>query len=149
MVFAVFVFLNLTLGAALPTEPFILYSNLTSIIALDLNTYAQSVVLGGRHHVVPLGVDTVNDHIYFGEPLLGHIYRANYDGSSLMQVMEGVKNIEGMAIDWIGGKLYWTTFLLETIEVATLNGEYRKVLINTGLQHPRGIAVDPKAGYVQ
>ena len=89
----------------------------------------------------------MDQHIYFGEHTLGRIYRSNYDGTSKTLIMDGVKNVEGVAIDWIGRKLYWTTYKSQTIEVSTLDGKYRKVLINTGrLQKPRGMAVDPIAG---
>ena len=85
-------------------------------------------------------------HIYFGENTLGRIYRSNYDGSIKTLIMDDVGNVEGVAIDWIGRKLYWISYQSGTIEVATLDGNYRKVLINTGLENPRGMAVDPIAG---
>ena len=85
-------------------------------------------------------------HIYFVEHTLGRIYRSNYDGTSKTLIMDEVENVEGVAIDWIGRKMYWTTYQSETIEVATLDGKHRKVLINTGLEYPRGMAVDPIAG---
>ena len=88
----------------------------------------------------------MDQHIYFGEHTLGRIYRSNYDGTSKTLIIDGVKNVEGVAIDWIGRKLYWTTYKSATIEVSTLDGKYRKVLINIGLQSPRGMAVDPVAG---
>ena len=131
---------------ALPAEPFIIYSNVTNIHALNLQTLAKTDILGGLDHITPLGVDTVDQHIYFGENNLGRIYRSNYDGSSKTLIMDDIGNVEGLAIDWVGRKLYWTNYLSETIEVATLNGKYRKVLINAGLENPRGIAVDPIAG---
>ena len=109
---------------------------------------ARTNVLGGLDRAIPLGVDTVYNHIYFGEHTLGRIYRSNYDGSSKTLIMEDVKNVKGVAIDWIGRKLYWTTYKSETIEVATLDGKYRKVLVYVGLEYPRGMAVDPIAGYV-
>ena len=90
----------------------------------------------------------MNKHVYFGEHQLGRIYRSSYDGSGVTLIMEDVENVEGVAIDWIGGLIYWTTYTSETIEVATLNGQYRAVVINAGLEYPRGIAVDPIAGYV-
>ena len=129
-----------------PAEPFIIYSNLTNLNSLDLNNFVQTNILGGLDYVVPLGVDTVDKHIYFGEHTLGRIYRSNYDGSSKTLIMDEVVNVEGVAIDWIGRKMYWTTYKSETIEVATLDGKYRKVLINAGLEYPRGMAVDPIAG---
>ena len=129
-----------------PAEPFIIYSNLTNLNSLDLNNFVQTNILGGLDYVVPLGVDTVDKHIYFGEHTLGRIYRSNYDGSSKTLIMDEVVNVEGVAIDWIGRKMYWTTYKSETIEVATLDGKYRKVLINAGLEYPRCMAVDPIAG---
>ena len=88
------------------------------------------------------------NHIYFGEFTLGRIYRSNYDGSNKTLIMEDVKNVEGVTIDWIGRKLYWVASESETIEVATLEGKYRKVLVYVGLENPRGMAVDPIAGYM-
>ena len=133
---------------SLLSEPFILYSNLTNIRSLNLNTFVQSNVFGGLHRVIPLGFDTAQEHLFFGEHTLGRIYRSNYNGSSRTLIMEDVKNVEGLAIDWINRLLYWTTYTSGTIEVATLDGKYRKVLINAGLEYPRGMAVDPVAGYV-
>ena len=132
----------------MPREPYIIYSNITNLHALDLNTYARTDVLGGLNRAIPLGFDNVNKHIYFGEHTLGLIYRANYDGTSKTLLMKDVKNIEGVAIDWIGRNMYWTTYQSETIEVSKINGRYRKVLLNTELVYPRGLAVDPIAGYV-
>ena len=104
--------------------------------------------MGGRDRIVPLGFDSTTGHIYFGEHSQGRIYRSTYDGSDVTLIMEDVENVEGVAIDWVGGLMYWTTYISETIEVATLRGDYRAVVINAGLEYPRGIAVDPIAGYV-
>lgn len=58
-------------------------------------------------------------------------------------------NPSGVAVDWIGRKLYWTDSAKDTIEVASLeNSTLRTVLINRGLVNPRGIAVDPHQKYV-
>ena len=105
-------------------------------------------MLGGLNRAVPIGIDTKSKDIYFGEHTLGLIYRVNYDGTSKTLIMKDVVNVEGVAIDWIGRKMYWTTYKSGTIEVATLDGKFRKVLLNTGLEYPRGMAVDPIAGYI-
>ncbi|XP_046845286.1 low-density lipoprotein receptor-related protein 5-like [Xenia sp. Carnegie-2017] len=146
----IFVLLVLVVESSkpLPSEPYLVYSNLTNLHIIDLKTWRSINILGGLDLVVPLGVDTKNQHIYFGEHVLGKIYRVNYNGSSQELIMENVTNIEGLAIDWIGRKIYWTAFLSETIEVATLDGKFRKVLVNTGLQYPLGMAVDPIAGFL-
>lgn len=51
---------------------------------------------------------------------------------------------EGIAIDSISRRLYWTDSVKDTIEVASLEDpKLRTILINKHLVNPRGIAVDP------
>ena len=61
-----------------------------------------------------------------------------------MFINESIMSPEGVAIDWISRRIYWTDSGKDTIEVASLdNSSMRAVLINKGLVNPRGIAVDP------
>ena len=53
---------------------------------------------------------------------------------------------EGLACDWLNRKLYWTDSENKRIEVANLNGEFRRVLYWTELDHPRAIVLDPLNG---
>lgn len=63
-------------------------------------------------------------------------------------VQHGLATPEGLAVDWITGKLYWIDSNLDQIEVAKLNGDMRATLIAGGMEHPRAIALDPGQGYV-
>lgn len=65
-----------------------------------------------------------------------------------MVVQHGLATPEGLAVDWITGKLYWIDSNLDQIEVAELNGDMRTTLIAGGMEHPRAIALDPGQGYV-
>lgn len=69
-------------------------------------------------------------------------------GLTLLQVLHrtSLSNPDGVAIDWVGGNLYWCDKGRDTIEVSKLNGAYRTVLVNTGLKEPRAIAVDIRNG---
>ena len=49
---------------------------------------------------------------------------------------------DGLAIDWIHNKMYWTDTGRNTLEQSDLNGNSRRVLIHY-LDEPRGIAIDP------
>lgn len=53
---------------------------------------------------------------------------------------------EGLAVDWLTEKLYWTDYYLKQICVSSIDGKYRKALIWSNLDNPRAIAVDPNAG---
>jgi low density lipoprotein receptor-related protein 5/6 len=53
----------------------------------------------------------------------------------------------GHACDWLAQKLYWTDSGTKCIEVATINGENRKVLFSYDIVQPRDIAVVPMKRY--
>lgn len=53
---------------------------------------------------------------------------------------------EGLAVDWIGENLYWVESNLDQIEVAKLNGNYRRTLVAGDMDSPRAIALDPRVG---
>lgn len=60
-----------------------------------------------------------------------------------------IESPEGIAIDCISRRIYWTDSVKDTIEVASLEDPtLRAVVINKNLVNPRGIAVDPYREYV-
>lgn len=63
-----------------------------------------------------------------------------------MVVQTGLATAEGLAVDWIGQNLYWVESNLDQIEVAKLNGSFRRTLIAGDMESPRAIALDPRFG---
>ncbi|ELU10017.1 hypothetical protein CAPTEDRAFT_221406 [Capitella teleta] len=57
--------------------------------------------------------------------------------------------VNGLAVDWVSGNLYWTDALYNWISVSRTedNSVYRH-LITTGLDNPQGIAVYPEKGWM-
>ena len=53
---------------------------------------------------------------------------------------------EGLAVDWIYQRLYWTNPSEHSIQVADFNGKWHKSLVTTDLKEPRAIALDPLQG---
>lgn len=53
---------------------------------------------------------------------------------------------EALTVDWVTDKIYWTDSETDRVEVATLDGKYRKVLFWTEFDQPRAIAVAPAEG---
>ena len=71
----------------------------------------------------------------------------------LLVVIETVVSVgytqpDHLVIDWIARNLYWTCPRFNKIYVSRLNGSWSTVIIDTDLERPRGIAVDPGDGYV-
>lgn len=61
-------------------------------------------------------------------------------------IRDDLGQVEGIAVEWESGLIYWTDYIYERIEVARLDGSSRKTLFTSSLFYPRGIAVDPKSG---
>lgn len=53
---------------------------------------------------------------------------------------------ESLAVDWVGRNLYWSDYVLETIEVSKLDGTHRTVLVSENVTNPRGLVLDPREG---
>ena len=61
-------------------------------------------------------------------------------------IRDNLGQVDGLAVEWESGLIYWTDYIFERIEVARTDGLYRRTLFYTNLYNPRGIAVDPKSG---
>ncbi|CAG5126006.1 unnamed protein product, partial [Candidula unifasciata] len=88
-----------------------------------------------------------------GSKLEGGIHRIKPDGTGLQDIVTsgiGSHNIQGLAVDWIAGNVYFTnTFDVEVfIEVMRLDGAYRKVLLRESQGQPRAVAVNPIKRYL-
>uniref|UniRef100_A0A8C6QUZ8 Low-density lipoprotein receptor-related protein 2 n=1 Tax=Nannospalax galili TaxID=1026970 RepID=A0A8C6QUZ8_NANGA len=102
-----------------------------------------------------LGVSVVYYSVLAQGSTFGAIKRAyipNFESGSNNPIREvdlGLKYIrqpDGLAVDWVGRHIYWTDARSQRIEVARLDGRYRKWLITTQLDQPAAIVVNPKLG---
>ena len=90
--------------------------------------------------------------IFWTDVTLEKIKRIRVSTGEIEDVVSvGLEKPEGLAVDWIAGKLYWTDcrdteWETSRIEVANLDGSNRKVLFWKDLGLPRAIAVDPLLG---
>ena len=60
----------------------------------------------------------------------------------------GLGSPAGLSVDWLTHKLYWTEAANHRIEVSNMDGSMRTVLVWSGLDKPRDIAVVPTTGSV-
>ncbi|CAN8011785.1 unnamed protein product, partial [Ixodes pacificus] len=84
--------------------------------------------------------DVVDDKIYRGSISSGSL------SSIEVVVQTGLATAEGLAVDWIGENLYWVESNLDQIEVAKLNGSFRRTLVAGNMESPRAIVLDPRYG---
>uniref|UniRef100_A0A8B9N6U5 LDL receptor related protein 1 n=1 Tax=Accipiter nisus TaxID=211598 RepID=A0A8B9N6U5_9AVES len=96
----------------------------------------------GLNNAVALDFDYREQMIYWTDVTTqgSMIRRMHINGSNV--------NPDGLAVDWVGGNLYWCDKGRDTIEVSKLNGAYRTVLVNSGLREPRALVVDVQNGRI-
>ena len=90
------------------------------------------------------------DMIFWTDVLDDKIYRGFIIQSSLTNIEVIVQidlaTAEGLAVDWMAGNIYWIQSNLDQIEVAKLNGSFRRTLITGQMVSPRAIALDCRQG---
>ena len=89
-------------------------------------------------------------------------YRVIFDEAGVARlyqvlVSDDISSPDGLAYDWIHHNLYWTDAGNDRIEVLSLRSAvgtlaedgatWRRTLIDTGLEEPRAIVVDPRPKY--
>ena len=75
------------------------------------------------------------------------IRQANLDGSNVQDlVTQGLGSPAGLALDVVGGKMYWTDWDTEKIQRANLDGSNVEDLVTQGLENPWDIALDVAGG---
>lgn len=57
-------------------------------------------------------------------------------------------SLDGLAVDWVAGNIYWSVARRNVIEVSRLDGSHPHAVIWSNVQSPRALAVDPVAGYL-
>ena len=131
----------------------LLYANRKDIRIVNANSRNESVIIDHLNDAIN-AVDFLfaEGIIFWADVNLKKIKRIRVSTGEVEDVISvGLKKPEGLAVDWIARKLYWTDCRdveLETnrIEVANLDGSNRKVLFWKDLGPPRAIAVDPLLG---
>ena len=129
-------------------EPTVYFSNRPDIRSVSLAGNNYSIAISRLKGVISFDFDIKNEYIYMADAIDETIKRAKINKpSSVETILTNVHTPDGIAVDWITGKLYWTDTGYKTIEVADIDGKHNTDLINVGLYEPRAIAVDPHTGY--
>jgi len=92
---------------------------------------------------VAVDYDPVEGKVYWTDVTLKLVARAFPNGSSVDVIAHNnVETPDGLAVDYVGRNLYWTDQGTSKIEVARLDGSFRRSLIITSIGYPRAIILD-------
>ncbi|OXU25251.1 hypothetical protein TSAR_015309 [Trichomalopsis sarcophagae] len=121
------------------------------VLSLDTNYTADTVLpIGHMKNVSGADVDMETGQIYWTDP--GQLFtkvirKVSFQGKNEDTVIDGcIDTVDSLVVDSIGRKLYWTDVGLNSIEVSDLDGKNRKVLVWSGLDNPRAVALHYPAG---
>ncbi|XP_033637821.1 sushi, von Willebrand factor type A, EGF and pentraxin domain-containing protein 1-like [Asterias rubens] len=72
-----------------------------------------------------------------------------HEGATASPVFDGTSStVDGIAVDWLANNVYWADAAYNWIIVADYDITRFKIVIDDGLDKPRGIAVYPQLGYL-
>ena len=132
------------------TMPWLIFTNKYYVRNMSIDAKQYAVVHQDLRNVVAVDFDFKEDRLYFADVNAKTIYRAYINGSSTKEtiIKHDSMGLEGLAVDWVGRKLYWLDRHSKHVEVSELDGTHRKTLKADGISDPRAIVVHPGAGYL-
>ena len=129
-------------------NPTLIVATKSTIHKLSEDLKTSEKFLTRRLATVAIDIDIHKQLVYWSDVRRKEIKYVNLNNRSDQAiVLSRLGIVEGIAIDWVARKLYWTDSLNLIIGVSGLRGQDKRELIRTGLDKPRGIAVHP-SGYV-
>ena len=75
--------------------------------------------------------------------------RGSLDGDAVRMpetLIDSVETADGVAMDWVYRKVYWTDTGNNTVGVTCFNTRATKTLFTMDIDEPRAIVVDPETG---
>lgn len=135
--------------AALPLR--LLYANQKDVRLLWTNRKSsenERVIVSTTEAAVAVDFLYTGDEIFWSDFSERKIFSCSLKTSCKPQIIVSgdLGRLEGLAVDWVSKKLYWTDCDFQEICVSSIDGKNRKTLIWNNLDNPRAIAVDPRAG---
>ncbi|KAJ0178036.1 hypothetical protein K1T71_005859 [Dendrolimus kikuchii] len=128
----------------------IIFTNKYYVRNMSTDATLYNLVHQDLMNVVAIDFDIKEEQMYFADVSAKTIYRSNYtdpNPTKEVVVRHDSHGLEGIAIDWIGRKLYWLDRHSKNLDVSELDGTRRKTL-KTGIADPRAIVVHPGTGYL-
>ncbi|XP_041357681.1 very low-density lipoprotein receptor-like [Gigantopelta aegis] len=136
-----------------PRSPELLLADRKDLRKINLETYHYTLLVSEEKvfGAVAMDFDYVDNMLFWTDVAVEQVLKANLDNISDVKVVADNKTVQtpdGLAVDWIYKHIYWTDTGLDRIQVSTMDGSMRKTLVDTDLDEPRAIVVDPQNGYM-
>ena len=129
------------------SEPCLIYSATFEINAIELTSSRSVNFAANLSRAVALDVHVREKTIYWSDINTRIIQRMNLTTGIIENIItENLGIIDGLAVEWESDLIYWTDSGNSRVEVASLDGNQRKILFASQVYNPRGIALHPRKG---
>lgn len=150
----------------LPPDELLLYTltgtGQVGFHAIDWPVSSYLTLVGWTTNPSAVAYDPVEKVVYWSDVSEYAIYTTWLDGTNrnvLLNATHGIGIVDGLAIDWIQRRLYFTNLGLtfhsvdgsacasHTVEMIALDGRMRRTIVSD-IEKPRGLDLDPYNGYL-
>ena len=117
-------------------------------LSVDDNTtrVLSPITLLDHSRALAVDYDANAEQVYWTDYIYETISVGGLKGGDRRQLVRGLSIPGGLAVDWVSNLLYFTDEGLEVVGVTSLDGQFVMILLDSDMQSPRPIALDPQNG---
>ncbi|XP_035983444.1 pro-epidermal growth factor isoform X3 [Fundulus heteroclitus] len=123
-------------------QPFLMFCHGKSVHRMGLDGRHHRRLAAGLGSSIFLDFHVRERQLYWADRRTGVIYKASVQGARRQKLSSTDKHVSGLAVDWVGNSVYWTSSRKGEIKNVDTNGETERTILRH-LSQPRLINVDP------
>ena len=141
-----------TVCRAMGDNPHLLFANRHDLRSIQLHSGEYLSLVDNTRSAIALDYDYHTQTVYWSDVAMEQISfsqrsphkPADARNDKHVLISQGVSTPDGLAFDWVHKNLYWTDTGHNIIDVMNVNSKHRATLIQTDLDEPRALVVDPR-----
>ncbi|KAK8762674.1 hypothetical protein V5799_026062 [Amblyomma americanum] len=131
------------------SEAYMIFANGADIRRITMDKSEYTSVAAKLQNAVALDYHLALDLLFWSDITVDVIRACSLsncsgEGSVRTLVSRGLGNPDGLAVDWVMGRVYWTDSGLGRVESVGVDGRHRRALVWKDLDKPRAIVVYPQ-----
>ena len=110
---------------------------------MNIQTSSINSVVLGLTRAVAIDYHFNLGYVFWSDVTEHNVKRLHLDTDTKTTIISNIGVCDGLAVHWRTSQLFWTDTTYNTISVSDLDGNNQVAIVSSGLDKPRGIALDP------